>query len=76
MLALIMGVGGILVLPNSADARQVNFVVGCSGSVYQPPKIALTCADGKSSLTRIRAGGMGLQVSLYQWDPDLSRLSG
>lgn len=27
--------------------RRVHFVIGCSGSVYQPPKIALTCADGK-----------------------------
>ncbi len=33
--------------PSSADTRKVNFVIGCSGSVYQPPKIALTCADGK-----------------------------
>lgn len=47
MLALPVGVGGVLALPNSAKARTVNFVVGCSGSVYQPAKIALTCADGK-----------------------------
>jgi hypothetical protein len=28
-------------------SRQVYFVVGCSGSVYQPKEIALTCADAK-----------------------------
>lgn len=27
--------------------RRVYFVVGCSGSVFQPETIALTCADGK-----------------------------
>jgi hypothetical protein len=30
-----------------ASSRRVHFVVGCSGSVYQPKEIALTCADGK-----------------------------
>ena len=29
------------------SSRRVYFVIGCSGSVYQPPEIALTCADGK-----------------------------
>lgn len=29
------------------SSRHVYFVVGCSGSVYQPTEIALTCADGK-----------------------------
>lgn len=28
-------------------ARRVNFVIGCSGSVYEPKEIALSCADGK-----------------------------
>lgn len=31
----------------SVGARRVYFVVGCTGSVYQPSEIALTCADGK-----------------------------
>lgn len=30
-----------------AEGRRVYFVIGCSGSVYQPQEIALTCADGK-----------------------------
>lgn len=38
---------GTFVLSGIAEARTVNFVIGCSGSVHQPPKIALTCADGK-----------------------------
>ena len=30
-----------------ASSRRVYFVIGCSGSVYEPKEIALTCADGK-----------------------------
>lgn len=29
------------------SSRRVYFVIGCSGSIYQPNEIALTCADGK-----------------------------
>jgi hypothetical protein len=39
--ALLRGAGA------EASSRRVYFVIGCSGSVYQPPEIALTCADGK-----------------------------
>lgn len=31
----------------AVSSRRVYFVIGCSGSVYQPSEIALTCADGK-----------------------------
>ena len=47
VLLLAFGFGGVLAITSSAEARNVNFVIGCSGSVHQPPKIALTCADGK-----------------------------
>ncbi len=30
-----------------ASSRRVYFVIGCSGSIYEPNEIALTCADGK-----------------------------
>lgn len=30
-----------------ASSRRVYFVIGCSGSAYQPKEIALTCADAK-----------------------------
>lgn len=47
---LLLGLFCVSVCASSSSAeegRRVYFVVGCSGSVFQPETIALTCADGK-----------------------------
>ncbi|TMK57393.1 MAG: hypothetical protein E6G51_06405 [Actinobacteria bacterium] len=52
----------------SASSRRVYFVIGCSGSVYQPKEIALTCADGK---VRFLA-----DLGWEEWGPDRASTHG